>query len=227
MEHLLATYQDYATAIQLSLGLLPWERVGSMLQILHQARTQQQMVFVMGSGMGAAAASHLAYELDTQSGGQGTAVPPLRAMALIDAAAPFAVWGDTRSYDSTFARLLHRMRPGDVIIALSTHGTSPEILGALRQARAFGGFTIGLGSDQDRRLADTVDLPVLIPTAAPDQIEDVLQIVVHIIAKTLRGYAEGKSRWKRRWRVVVVDDNEPYRTPLIFMERPRHRRWRN
>lgn len=224
MEHLLATYQDYATAIQLTLGLLPWERVELMLQILHQARMQQQMVFVMGSGMDAAAASHLAYELDTQSGGQTPAEPPLRAMALIDASPPFAVWGDTRSYDSTFARLIHRIHPGDVVIALSTRGTSAEVLGALRQARAYGGYTIGLGSDQDRRLADAVDLAVLVPNDAPDQIEDICQIVVHIVAKALRSYAgEGRSIRKRQWRVAAAG-HAPYPTPLILIERRRRSR---
>lgn len=224
MEHLLATYQDYATAIQLTLGLLPWERVELMLQILHQARIQQQTVFVLGSGMGAAAAAHLAYELDTQSGGETPVDPPLRAMALIDASPPFAMWGDTRSYDSTFARLAHRIQPGDVVIALSALGTSAEVLGALRQARAYGGFTIGLGSDQDRRLAEVVDLAVLAPNDAPDQLEDICQIIVHIVAKALRSYAgEGRQIRKRKWR-IAGSGNALYHTPLILIERRRRSR---
>lgn len=222
MDHLLAIYQDYATAIQLTLGLVPWERVHRMLQLLHQARIQQQTVFVMGSGISSTAASHMAYELDTLAAGEMSAYPPLRVMALIDAAPSFLIWGDTRSYDSTFARLLNRIHAGDIVIAISTHGTAPDILNALQRTRALGGITIGLGSDQDRKLAEAVDLPVLVPNDSIDQLEDVCQIVAHIVAKALRHYPEPRhSDPRRKWRIATNGASTPYRLPLIFIEPPR------
>src|SRR5690606_30825864 len=141
-------------------------------------------VFVMGSGTGAAVAQHMAHELDKRIPDD----PPFQMITLVDAAQPYLAWGDNRSYDSMFLRLINRLQPGDVAIAISTHGLSPDILQVLRHARGRAGFTIVVGSDPDGVLAEAVDLPVLIPDHNVDQVEDVQQILVHILVEALRSY---------------------------------------
>ncbi len=222
MDHLLTIYQDYSTAINLTLALVPWDKIQAMLQVLHQARVQQRTVFVIGSGLSASTASHLAHELDRLP--PTSEMPQFRVIALTDATPAFALWGEDRAYDNLFPRLIMRLQPGDVVIATAPQTAPPEVLHALRRARASDAFTIALGSDQDTRLSETVNLPVLIPSVSPDQIEDIHQIIVHIVVKVLHEYKE-HTNWKERWRVVAQRNCRQCRLrPFIFRPDARHRR---
>lgn len=221
MDHLLTVYQDYTTSINLTLALLSWEQIGQVVQVLHQIRRRHGTVFVMGSGTGATLASHLAQELDLQTSAAPSDLPQLRVMAVVDASPPYAVWGDSRSYDSAFLRIIGRMCADDVAIAFSTQGTSPEILSALRHARARGGFTIGLSDSRDSRMIDAVDLAVTVPNESMDQIEDVFQMLIHILAKALCSYsAHDQATLDKKWRIPEqMARRDPDR--LIFHRQPR------
>ncbi len=220
MDHLLAIYQDYASAISLTLGLMPWESIDAALQTLHEARIQQRTVFVIGCGTSGTAAAHLADELDTLTPTSASEFPPFRVTSLIDSVPVASSWGENRHCDSLTSWLIPRMRAGDVVIAISSHGTSFELVQALRRARANGGFTIGLGSEHDRHLADEVELPVLVPNDSLDQIEDAHQIIIHILIKALRRYHERDLfNWKNKWRVVANKKCKPRAVvrPLVYV----------
>lgn len=226
MDHLLTIYQDYATAISLTLGLLPWKSIEATLQILHRVRVQQHTVFVIGSGSSGAAASHLACELDGLTPTSASDYPQFRVMALLDSMPVFAAGEEQRKYDSLASRLTGRLRAGDVVIAISSHGTSTEMVQALRHVRAAGGFTIGLGSDEDRLLAEEVNLPVLVPNDSLDQIEDAHQIIIHILVKALRRYRErNQFNWKHKWRITLHHGCTRHRRRAMVFT-PSTRRWR-
>jgi DNA-binding MurR/RpiR family transcriptional regulator len=155
-------------------------------------------------------------------------------MALVDSMPLGSPWAESPSTGSLSARLSARLRAGDVVVAISSHGTSSELVQALRCARTNGGYTIGLGSDYDKKLAEEVELPVLVPNDSLDQIEDAHQVIIHILVKALRKYRErdrfSTQAGKEKRRVVVnqVCDNENCvrHRPRSLIFAASSRRWR-
>jgi D-sedoheptulose 7-phosphate isomerase len=72
-------------------------------------------------------------------------------------------------------------RPGDVFIALSTSGTSPNVVAALRTARELGVKTIGLTGMRQGAMSPLCDVLVAVPSASTPYIQQVHITVGHII----------------------------------------------
>ncbi len=112
----------------------------------HAAHDAGSKIIFVGNGGSAGIASHLAIDFSKNGG--------LRALAFNDAAA-LTCLGNDFGYENVFARQLDfHARPGDLLIAISSSGRSPNILGAVESARGhdckvvtFSGFT----ADNDLR----------------------------------------------------------------------------
>jgi D-sedoheptulose 7-phosphate isomerase len=78
------------------------------------------------------------------------------------------------------------MRPGDVLIAISGSGNSPNVLRGVEAAKKMGGQTIGITGFQGGRLKDLVDLCLVVPSENMEQIEDLHMIVNHLLTMCLR-----------------------------------------
>jgi D-sedoheptulose 7-phosphate isomerase len=106
----------------------------------HAAHRAGNKIIFVGNGGSAGIASHLAIDFSKNGG--------LRSLAFNDAAALTCLANDL-GYDNVFAKQLEfHARPGDLLIAISSSGKSPNILNAVKAARAhacgivtFSGFT--------------------------------------------------------------------------------------
>ena len=112
----------------------------------HEAHNAGNKIIFIGNGGSAGIASHLAIDFSKNGG--------LRALAFNDAAA-LTCLGNDLGYENVFAKQLDfHARPGDLLIAISSSGRSPNILGGVKTARSrdcrvvtFSGFT----ADNDLR----------------------------------------------------------------------------
>ncbi|HKC13679.1 MAG TPA: SIS domain-containing protein, partial [Vicinamibacteria bacterium] len=74
-------------------------------------------------------------------------------------------------------------RPGDVAIGISTSGRSPNVVEALRAARARGLLTVGLTGGGGGRLGGLVHYLIDVPHHETPRIQEVHGVVVHILCQ--------------------------------------------
>lgn len=178
-------YQKYVFELRETLDQLPWGAIDATVEILHAARLDDRQVFVMGNGGSAATASHMACDL-----GKNTAVPGLprfRVMSLTDNMPTFSALANDLGYENVFMeQLANFVRHNDVVVAISASGNSPNILRAIEFAHACGAITIGWSGHNGGKLAQIVDVPVIIRNTCTEQIEDIHLMLEHMMIVALR-----------------------------------------
>jgi D-sedoheptulose 7-phosphate isomerase len=113
--------------------------------------------------------------------------PRLRAVSFNDNMALFSALGNDTAYDQVFReQVLTYVDSGDVVIAISASGNSPNVLNAVTAARDLGATTIGFSGYYGGKLAGMVDIPVVVPNHSIEQIEDVHMILEHMVTASVR-----------------------------------------
>jgi len=160
--------------------------------ILLRAREEGRTVFIIGNGGSAATASHMANDLN-----KGAAVAGqrrFRALALTDNVPLITAWANDTQYEQIFVeQMANFFHPGDVLIAISGSGNSPNIIAALEWARREGAVTIGLTGGNGGQLLGLVDCGLLVPSNRMEQIEDMHLVLAHAICVSLRNRIAGKT----------------------------------
>jgi D-sedoheptulose 7-phosphate isomerase len=108
-------------------------------------------------------------------------LPQVPAVAFSDPSQLTCIANDF-GYDEVFARQLEALgRKGDLLVAISTSGNSPNVLRAVEVARELGVTTVGLLGKGGGKLREEVDIPILVPLATTsDRIQEVHIKVLHI-----------------------------------------------
>jgi D-sedoheptulose 7-phosphate isomerase len=173
------------------------------VQVLDTVRTQRSRVYALGNGGSASAASHLVCDLSKIA--SRSSEPPLRAFALADNNAILTAYANDVSYAEAFALQLEaNADPGDVVVAISASGRSPNVLSALRIAREIGLSSIGLLGFPGEPAAGLVDIPLVVDSTDFGVIETVHIGIIHALAKIL-----GESRSGCRARGVAAMGRTP------------------
>ena len=182
-------YEKYVGGIKQTLDCLPWESIQHVVNLLHQARVDGRQVFVMGNGGSASTASHMACDLNKNT--VAPDYPRFRVIALTDSMALFSACANDFSYEDVFAeQLINFIREGDIVVAISASGNSPNILKAVKLARMHKAITVGWSGYDGGKLAGLVDIPVVVPSHSIEQIEDIHLILEHMITAALRDFAQ-------------------------------------
>jgi D-sedoheptulose 7-phosphate isomerase len=123
-----------------------------------------------GNGGSAADAQHLATELTVRYIGGRAAIA---AMALTTDSSALTAVGNDLGFDRVFARQIEALgRPGDVAIAISTSGKSPNILAALQQAKTMKLVTAALSGKGGGGLAGLADNLLMVPSDVTARIQE-------------------------------------------------------
>jgi D-sedoheptulose 7-phosphate isomerase len=136
-------------------------------------------LLAMGNGGSAADAQHFVAELVGRYRRERRALP---AIALtVDPSIVTAVANDY-GYEEVFARQVRaHVRPGDVVVGISTSGNSDNVCRAFKAARAAGGVTIALGGGSGGRMKDLADLAIIAPSNETPRIQECHITVIHIL----------------------------------------------
>lgn len=136
-------------------------------------------LLIAGNGGSAADAQHIAGELLSRFGFDRA---PLPAIALTTDTSVLTAIGNDYGFDRVFERQVRGLgRPGDIFLALSTSGRSPNVLCALKAAREIGMITIGFTGDGRRDMTADCDHCLAAPSGETPLIQQVHIVAAHAI----------------------------------------------
>jgi D-sedoheptulose 7-phosphate isomerase len=180
-----AEVSDYMASVGATLVKVPCGEIERLIDVLQRASQAGRAIFVFGNGGSAALASHAACDL-----GKGTcdvARERVRVLSLTDNVPLITAWANDTAYEYVFTEQMKNfIQPGDVAFAISGSGNSPNVLHALRHARAVGATTVGLTGFQGGKMKALCDVCVVMPSDNMQIIEDLHTMAAHGIFTILR-----------------------------------------
>jgi D-sedoheptulose 7-phosphate isomerase len=139
-------------------------------------------LYACGNGGSACDAMHLVEELVARYKRTRPGIP---AHHLIDGPT-LTCWSNDFEFDTAFRRQVETLvRPGDVLVAISTSGNSRNVLLAVEAAAAAGAWTLGLTGDPGGRLADVSDVVLKAPSSETERIQEAHICIIHILCELL------------------------------------------
>jgi len=138
-------------------------------------------VLTFGNGGSAADAQHIAAELVNRLNYER---PPIAAIALTTDSSILTSVGNDSSFDELFERQLRALgRAGDVALAISTSGNSPNVLRAVDAAREVGIKTVALAGRDGGELANKVDVALVVNARSTQRIQETHITIGHVLCE--------------------------------------------
>lgn len=137
-------------------------------------------LIVFGNGGSAADAQHLSAELVGRYRHNRKA---LAAIALTTDSSALTSISNDYGFDSVFSRQLEAIgKTGDVALAISTSGNSPNVVRAVTLAKELGIATVGLTGRSGGKLRGCVDICLSVPSDSTPRIQEAHSLIVHILS---------------------------------------------
>jgi len=153
--------------------------IRDIVEVTASAIANGRKLLLAGNGGSAADAQHLAGEIVSRMNYDRA---PAAALALTTDSSVLTAIGNDYGYDRLFERqILGLGCPGDVFIAISTSGRSPNILRAMDAARESGIFTVGFTGRSGGEMASRCDLCLRAPSDSTPLIQQIHITAGHII----------------------------------------------
>jgi D-sedoheptulose 7-phosphate isomerase len=170
----------YKANVMDAIETIDLEKVNLAIAMLAQARDEDRRIFVCGNGGSASTSSH--FVCDMVKGASFNRHKRFRMMALTDSLPTITAYSNDVGYECIFVEQLKNFAErGDVLIAISGSGNSPNILRAVEFANATGCRTIALSGRNGGALGPLAQLNIQASNSHMGRIEDVHMIVMHMI----------------------------------------------
>ena len=180
-------FEEHLAVVGDSIPLIPALEAATdlMESCLHLGGT----VFAVGNGGSAADAQHFTSELVGRFEAER---PPWRALALtVDSSALTSISNDY-GYEHVFERQVRALaRQGDVLVAISTSGTSPNVIAAARAALEIGCNVIALTGEGGGLLGELAGVRIDVPSHRVARIQEVHILCLHAIAELVEQRMSG------------------------------------
>lgn len=192
--------EKYINELKKILDKISIDNIKLVVDMIHNAYNDNKQIFILGNGGSAATASHFACDL-----GKGTLAPKdntdikrFKVTSLTDNVATMTAWGNDISYNHIFSeQLKNLLSPGDIVIGISVSGNSPNVINAIKLAKARKAKTIALTGFNGGKLAKISNINITARINKYDIAEDIHLMLSHIITrhflKTLNNYSNIKS----------------------------------
>jgi D-sedoheptulose 7-phosphate isomerase len=171
--------REYLDGMKSLLDELDTDKIEKLIGLLETCWLEGRRVMLIGNGGSASSASHIVNDL--QKCVQLDAGRALKAMCLADCSPLVLAWANDEGYDNDFAPQVECWgEPGDLLIAISGSGNSPNVLKAVEVARRKGVTVFGLSGFAGGLLAPAADECIVVGSDSMQRIEDVHLIVLHM-----------------------------------------------
>src|ERR1700688_1336825 len=153
------------------------------LDILERGVRAGGKVLLFGNGGSAADAQHIAAELVIRYKADRA---PIAAIALHADTSALTACGNDLGFEAIFERQIEALgRPHDIALGISTSGNSPNVLRALRQAKAGGLQTLGLSGGTGGQMRALCDAIIVVPSSVTARIQEMHITIGHMLCKAL------------------------------------------
>jgi D-sedoheptulose 7-phosphate isomerase len=156
------------------------DKVSQAVEWFKEARTGNHGIFVCGNGGSASTASH--FVCDMVKGASYKRPQRFRIQALTDSLPTITAYSNDVDYEIVFVEQLKNFaRPGDLVMAISGSGNSPNVLRAVEYANSIECRTIGLTGREGGKLGPLSQLEINVANPHMGRIEDGHMFVCHMI----------------------------------------------
>ena len=158
-------------------------QVSQVVDVIYKSLVADGQLLVAGNGGSAADAQHIVAEL---TGRFMRERRPFRALALHANTSALTAIGNDYGFEQVFAReLTAHGRSGDVLLAISTSGNSPNILKAIEAARNMNMHVIGLTGESGGKMRQDCGVCLCIPSKSTARIQEMHITIGHAICELL------------------------------------------
>jgi D-sedoheptulose 7-phosphate isomerase len=180
---------EYFERLKLELGRVNLDEVQRLSELLFDAWQHGRFVFLVGNGGSACTCSHFAEDLgkncvrreEVADGGRR-----LKILSLTDNVGWITALGNDYAYDQVFVQqLMHYASSGDVLIAISGSGNSPNILAAVDWANRHGLITFGMTGYDGGKLKKAQKLGIHVPLDDMGMVESLHVCIGHWVVDDL------------------------------------------
>ena len=175
-------YLDYLTNV---LKTIDTREIGQFIETLLDARERGATIYFIGNGGSTATASHFANDIAI---GTNSYDKPFRAVSLTDSNAIITAVGNDFGFEEIFVRQLRVLgRAGDVVVALSASGNSPNLIRAFDYAKSIGIKTVAITAFDGGKMKQMADDGIHVPTAPKEYgpAEDAHMVLDHLVGAYL------------------------------------------
>lgn len=183
----------YRAEQKAALDSIPTDAVARLVDRLRGALAADRQVFVFGNGGSAANASHFATDLG--KGASDKLGKRFRVLSLNDNVSWLTALGNDYAYDDVFASQLQNYgRAGDLVLAMSVSGNSPNVVKAIQWAKDHGLFAAALVGSKRGRLAEIANEAIVIDSPHYGKVEDAHMGICHMLCYAfIEGAVEEKT----------------------------------
>ncbi len=175
-----AAYLDASITVQRRVAGACAKQILDVADAMTMSLKAGKKALFCGNGGSAADCEHMATELMSRLS-RGVDRPALAAIALTSNGSFLTAYGNDDGFEGVFERQVQALGlAGDVLIAISTSGNSPNVLKAVRAATDRGMYTVAL-TGSGGQLAGEVNTAVVIPDRDTQRIQEALLPVEHLI----------------------------------------------
>lgn len=165
--------------------------IESVAKLCIHTLSNKGKILLAGNGGSAADAQHIAGEFVSRFMFDRAG---LAAIALTTDTSILTAVGNDYGYEKIFSRQIQALgNEGDIFIAYSTSGKSPNILAALKEAKTKGLICVGMIGNQEHTFKDLCDNTIQIPSSETPHIQEGHLIAGHIICGLIEASIFGNS----------------------------------
>jgi len=180
--------REYLAYVADLLNRLDVDAIARFVQTLEAARERGSTIFLIGNGGSAATASHMANDIGLDVFKKTAGVRAFRVLALTDSVPMLTAIANDEGYENVFLHQLRiHYRPGDLLVAISASGNSPNVNIAAEWVSRQGGAVLGLVGFDGGKLKGLCDVAVHVetPKGAYGPVEDVHMVMDHLVTRCL------------------------------------------
>lgn len=198
MSHVV-TMQEYIRQLRDTYLAFPVDEVDKAVTILWDAYQENKNVVAFGNGGSGLIAAHLIQDLakhvvSTDSKRDILPLPRFKALCLNECASTMTAWANDMGYEDTYAQMaINWIGEGDVLVTVSSSGTSKNVLKAMDVTKTRGGKNITFVGHSGGLVKGLADACIWVPTDNNYHAEDIFGSAVHLICDILRSQIQGRS----------------------------------
>ncbi len=183
--------EDFVEGARVGVDAVDVGATRAVAQLLAGAAERDARVFIIGNGGSAAMASH--FHNDLIKGAAVAGKRPIRAACLMDNVPLLTAWSNDDAWDVALVRELEALAtPGDVLVAISTSGRSPNLVNAARWAAEHELSVVSMTCRGSNPLGELSDHWLPVETDSVPLAEALFDLLCHAIAWEAKAIREGE-----------------------------------